>query len=119
MSYAVIMDCIAERVVSPENRVTITEEAEALSRSEDGVIPLKAGTEVSFRELLHGMLIASSNECALALAAHAAGNKKTFLERLVRKSGSLGLSDKVSGSLIAAASRAIRTICIRQRCRTA
>ena len=95
MSYAVIMDCIAEGVVSLEDRVTITEEAEALSRSEDGVISLKAGTEVPFRELLHGMLIASSNECALALAVHAAGSEKTFLEWMVRKSGSLGLSDKV------------------------
>ena len=95
MSYAVIMDCIAEGVISSEDRVTITEEAAALSRSEDGIIPLTAGTEIPLRELLHGMLIASSNECTLALAVHAAGSEKAFIERMIRKSGELGLSDKV------------------------
>ena len=95
MSYAVIMDCIAEGVISSEDRVTITEEAEKLSRSGDGIIPLTAGTEIPLCELLHGMLIASSNECALALAVHAAGSEKGFIERMMRKSVDLGLSDKV------------------------
>ena len=95
MSYAVVMDCIAEGVISLADRVTITEEAEMLSRSGDGIIPLKAGTEVPLRELLYGMLISSGNECTLALAVHAAGSEKAFMERMNRKSRDLGLSDKV------------------------
>ena len=95
MSYAVIMDCIAERVISPEDKVMITKEAEMLSRSEDGIIPMEAGTEAPLCELLYDMLVSSSNECALALAVHAAGSERAFVERMIRKSGNLSLSGKV------------------------
>ena len=46
---------------------------------------------VPFRELLEAMLIASSNECALALAEHLCGNEQNFVARMNSKAAELGL----------------------------
>ena len=59
----------------------------------DGMINLQSGTEVTLTELLCGMLLRSSNECALALAIHTAGSEEAFVERMNRKARVLNLSD--------------------------
>jgi D-alanyl-D-alanine carboxypeptidase len=93
MSFAVIMDAVTDGEISLADKVKITEEAEQLSRTADGMINLQTGTEVTLTELLCGMLLRSSNECALALAIHTAGSEAAFVERMNRKARVLGLSD--------------------------
>lgn len=93
MSFAVIMDAVADGEISLADKVKITEEAEQLSRTADGMINLLTGTEVTLTELLCGMLLRSSNECALALAIHTAGSEAAFVERMNRKARVLDLSD--------------------------
>ena len=95
MTYIVIMDYISEQTISFDDIVTITKEAETMSRSDDGEIAMTAGTKIPLRELLYGMLIPSSNECALSLAIHAAGSEDAFVEKMYQKARELGLSDKV------------------------
>ena len=76
-----------------EDSVTVPAEAAALSRSEDGVIAMTAGQITSVPDLLRGMLLPSSNECALALAVHLDGSEAAFVERMNRKAREIGLSN--------------------------
>ena len=89
---AVLLDEIRAGKISMEDTVTIPEEAAVLSRSEDGMIELEANAEAGFRDLLMGMLIPSSNECALALAMHALGSEEAFVAKMKEKAEEAGLS---------------------------
>ena len=93
MSFAVIMDAVADGEITLGDAVKIPEEAELLSRTADGMISLQTGAEIPLAELVYGMLLRSSNECALALAIHTAGSEAAFVERMNRKARALGLSD--------------------------
>ncbi len=93
MSFLIVMDAVTDGEITLSDAVTITEEAAALSRTADGSIPLQAGTQSNVTDLLFGMLLPSSNECALALAIHVAGSEAAFVERMNQKARILGLSD--------------------------
>lgn len=93
MSFLVAMDAAADGEIALTDPVTITEEAARLSWTADGVIYMQAGWVTNVTELLCGMLLPSSNECALALAIHVAGSEEAFVERMNRKARVLGLSD--------------------------
>ena len=92
MSFVVLMDAIADGEISLDDTVTITEESVQLSRTQDGTIYMETGWEVTIPDLLCGMLLRSSNECALALAIHTAGSEEAFVERMNRKARALSLS---------------------------
>ena len=63
--------------------------------SGDGVLPLKAGEQITVEELLLGALLPSSNECAFCLAETIAGSEEAFVERMNQKALELGLSQAV------------------------
>src|SRR5512140_233522 len=50
-----------------------------------------AGSAVSVSDLLHGMVVQSANDAALALAEAAGGTEAAFVERMNREAGRLGL----------------------------
>ena len=54
---------------------------------------LKAGERYTVRELLLGLLLASGNDAAVALAEHTAGSKAMFVSLMNRKAQELGLRD--------------------------
>ena len=54
---------------------------------------MQEGKEAPVRELLNGMLLPSSNECALTLAETVAGSEEAFVERMNAKAKLLGLSE--------------------------
>lgn len=54
---------------------------------------LEAGLRYTVRELLHGLLLASGNDAALALAEHTAGSEEAFVQLMNRKAQDLGLSN--------------------------
>lgn len=72
--------------------VPISENAAALSRSVNGMIKMQAGTTVPLSELLDAMLIASSNESALALAEYLAGSEEAFVAAMNRRTAELGMA---------------------------
>lgn len=72
MTYYVFMDGVRDGYLSLDDSATITKKAADLSESIDGVILMKEGMNVPIQELMQGMLLASSNECALSLAVYAA-----------------------------------------------
>lgn len=54
---------------------------------------LRSGERYSVRELLLGLLLASGNDAALALAEHTAGSEAAFVRLMNDKARSLGLAD--------------------------
>lgn len=93
MTYFVFMDAVSQGECALEDKVVISPRAEVLSKGPDGVIPLTEGNQVPVSELLYGMLVLSSNECALAIAEHVAGSQEAFVERMNEKAKALGLEN--------------------------
>lgn len=92
MTCLLAMDAISAGQLALDETVTISEAAQALADSGDGVVPLKAGEEITVQELLVGALLPSSNECALCLAEAVDGTEEAFLQRMNQKAQELGLS---------------------------
>ena len=51
---------------------------------------LKTGDTLTVNELLHGLLITSANDCAVALARYIAGNENDFVEQMNHRAEQLG-----------------------------
>ena len=52
---------------------------------------LKAGERYTMQELLEGLLLASGNDAALAIACHTAGDEESFVARMNERAGELGM----------------------------
>lgn len=92
MTCLLVMDAIAAGQITLEQQVTISDAVALLAASGDGVIPLKAGEQITIQELLVGALLPSSNECALCLAEAVGGSEEVFVQRMNQKALELGLS---------------------------
>lgn len=90
MSYLLFAEALADGRMAMTDLVKISPEAAALSRSADGIIPMDAGKQVPVSELMDGMLLASSNESALALAEYLCGSEVAFVEQMNRRAEELG-----------------------------
>lgn len=95
MTYLLTMDAISAGQLSFGQQVTISDAVQLLSDSGDGVLPLEAGTQITVRELLLGILLPSSNECALCLAESIAGSEEAFVQMMNQKAVDIGLSQAV------------------------
>ena len=91
LSYYVLREAIDAGEIRYSDQVRISERAETISKSPDGIVPMEAGNYVPLRELLDAMLIASSNEAAVALAEHLCGSEEAFVERMNVKARELEL----------------------------
>ncbi|MBU3110437.1 D-alanyl-D-alanine carboxypeptidase family protein [Clostridium lacusfryxellense] len=67
--------------------VTVSKNAEMTDGSK---IYLIAGEKISIKELLYGLILASANDCAVALAEHISGSTENFAELMNKKANSLG-----------------------------
>ncbi len=92
LSYLILREAMDRGEIHMQDTVTISPAAEAVSKSGDGFVPLKAGDQVPFAELLQAMMIASSNESALALAEHLCGSEEAFVQRMNARAAELGLT---------------------------
>lgn len=92
MSYLLIAEAVNAGRVRLSDPVPISERVEALSLSPDGQVEMHAGDTVPLTELLDAMLVASSNEAALALAEYVAGSEAAFVAAMNRRAGELGLT---------------------------
>ena len=91
MSYLLLAEGAEQGEISFSDSVRVSERAAALSRGADAMVTLGEGQAYPFRELLSTMLLASSNECALALAEHLAGSEEAFVARMNQRAGELGM----------------------------
>lgn len=92
MTYLLLAEARDSGRISFDADVTVTENAERLSRSADGIIRLEAGKEIPVSELLDAMLLASSNESALALAEYAYGSEAAFVSAMNSRAEELHLN---------------------------
>ena len=95
LTWLLTMDAISAGQITLDEMVTVSDAAQALAVSGDGVIPLKAGEQITVRELLLGALLPSSNECALCLAESIAGSEEAFVQMMNQKAQDLGLSQTI------------------------
>lgn len=91
MGYLIIAEAVNSGRVRLSDAVPVSEKAEALSLSPDGQVKLEAGKTIPFDELLDAMLLASSNESALALAEYVSGSEEAFVAEMNRRAFELGL----------------------------
>lgn len=95
MGYLLIAEAVNAGQIRLNDPVPISEKAEALSLSPDGQVKLHAGATVPLTELLDAMLLASSNESALALAEYLSGSEDAFVADMNARAFSLGLYSAV------------------------
>lgn len=93
MTYFVMMDAVSAGSVTLDDSVIISRKAQELSEGIDATIPMSAGVSASLSELVCGMILKSSNECALAIAEHVSGNEEAFVQLMNEKAAALGMSD--------------------------
>ena len=67
--------------------VTVPKQAEG---TEGSSVYLKAGEQISVRDLLYGLMLRSGNDCAVTLAIHHSGSIENFARAMNKKSASLG-----------------------------
>ena len=91
MTYLLLAEGAQRDQISFDDQVTVSAEAAALSPGADAMVSLAQGRAYPFRELLAAMLLASSNECALALAEHLDGSGALFVEHMNLKARELGM----------------------------
>ena len=91
LSYYILREGMSAGEIKGSDTVRISERAQELSRTQDGIVPMEAGTRVPLKELLDAMLVASSNEAALALAEHLCGSEEKFVERMNTRARELEL----------------------------
>lgn len=92
MTCLLTMEAISAGQLSLEDTVTVSEAAARIAASADGVIALEAGMQITIQDLLLGLLLPSSNECALCLAEAIDGSEEVFVQRMNEKARELGLS---------------------------
>ena len=95
MTYILIQERIEAGAISQDSYVTVSESVAKLSKSADGIIEMEAGMQVPFSELMNAMLLASSNESALALAEYAYGSESAFVKAMNQKARDFGLNSAV------------------------
>lgn len=93
MTYYLVMDAVKDGQISLDDMVYISEAPVYMSESIDGVIAMSEGMRVPVKELIMGMLLKSSNECAIALAEHVAGSEAAFVELMNKKAKELNLNE--------------------------
>lgn len=71
----------------------ITVSENAMKGQEDGGshIALEPGERITMRDALHGLLLASGNDAAIAIAEHVAGSESKFAKMMTDKAKELGL----------------------------
>ena len=80
----VLEECELDAVVEIDSR---------MSGIEGSSMYLEVGERLTVSELLHGLLIRSGNDAAVAIAIHARGSVEDFVKRMNERAGEMGLRD--------------------------
>lgn len=91
MTYLLLAESVEGGELGWQDSVPISQKAASLSWSADGIVGLTPGTSLPMEELTQAMMLASSNESALALAEYAAGSEAEFVARMNERAAELGL----------------------------
>ncbi len=90
MTAYLIFRALNEKQITPSQLVTVSAKAWRAEGSRMFIEPKKA---VSVDELLHGMIVQSGNDAAIALAETTAGSEEAFVERMNKEAVRLGMKN--------------------------
>lgn len=110
MTLLLVMEAIEAGQISLNDMVTVSAHAASMGGSQ---VYLKEGEAMSVEEMLKCVVIASANDCAVALAEFVAGSEAAFVEAMNRRAAELlmknthfentnGLDDTVTAHLTSA-----------------
>ncbi len=88
MTAWVVYRALADGSISLDDQVTVSKKA---WKAEGSRMFIEVGKQVSVRDLLHGMVIQSGNDAAIALAEHVAGSEDSFVSLMNQEAQRLGM----------------------------
>ncbi|MGZ8273450.1 MAG: D-alanyl-D-alanine carboxypeptidase family protein [Burkholderiaceae bacterium] len=91
MTAYVVFTAISEKRTRLDSIVTVTPAAVTAPGRTGSRMYIEPGRPVSVDELMHGLLIVSANDAAVALAVHTAGTIEGFVERMNAEALRLGM----------------------------
>ena len=92
MTWLLLAEAVERGEKSFEDKAEISAKAAALSETPDAQVLLKEHDLVPVSELAECMMLASSNECALAVAEYVAGSEDAFVELMRAKAAEMKLT---------------------------
>ena len=90
MTLLLVMEGIEGGKISYDDIVTVSETA---AKHEGSHVFLAVGEQISVKDLLKAVAVASGNDAACALAEHVAGTQERFVSMMNKKAKSLGMHD--------------------------
>ena len=90
MTLLLVMEAIDSGSLSTEDVVTVSAHAASMGGSQ---VYLKEGEQMTVRDLLKAVAVASGNDASVALAEHLAGSEEAFVERMNQRAAQLGMTD--------------------------
>ena len=90
MTILLVMEAIESGAVKLSDTVTASAHASSMGGSQ---IFLKEGEQMPLEDMLKAVIIASANDCAVALAEHIAGGEEVFVARMNERAKQLGMEN--------------------------
>lgn len=90
MTMLLVCEAIDAGQLSPEQIVTTSAHAASMGGSQ---VYLEEGEQMTVRELLKAVAVASGNDAAVALGEAVAGSESAFVERMNRRAAELGMEN--------------------------
>ncbi len=89
MTLLLVMEAIDGGSISLSDMVSVSANAASMGGSQ---VYLKEGETMSVEEMLKCVVIASANDCAVALAEHVAGSEEQFVAKMNARAAELGMT---------------------------
>lgn len=90
MTMYIVSSALKSGQIKPDDKVLVSKKA---WQTEGSRMFLKVGSEVPVRELVQGVVVASGNDAAVALAEHIAGTEEAFAEMMNQQAKILGMKN--------------------------
>lgn len=88
MTLLLVMEAVDSGRIALNDTVTVSANAASMGGSQ---VYLKEGEQMSVEEMLKCVVIASANDCAVALAEHVAGSEESFVAAMNTRAAELGM----------------------------
>lgn len=88
MTAILVFDAIRDGQLTMDQKVRVSNYA---ASQMPGKLWLRAGSSITIRDALHGMLIKSFNDCAVVLAEAVAGTEHKFARRMNQRAAAIGM----------------------------
>ena len=89
MTLLLVMECMDAGGLKWEDTVTASARAASMGGSQ---IYLKEGEQMTARDMIKSVVIASANDAAVALAEHTYGSEEAFVRRMNQRAAELGMT---------------------------